>query len=60
MPIATTPDRRRAPVEQQDFFLPRILAGEVHFAIGYTEPEAGTDLADYIWLACRGLPRAPR
>ena len=31
--------------EQKDFFLPRILAGEVHFAIGYTEPEAGTDLA---------------
>ncbi len=30
---------------QQDFFLPRILAGQVHFAIGYTEPEAGTDLA---------------
>ena len=30
---------------QQDFFLPKILAGEVHFAIGYTEPEAGTDLA---------------
>jgi 3-oxo-4-pregnene-20-carboxyl-CoA dehydrogenase beta subunit len=30
---------------QKDFFLPRILAGEVHFAIGYTEPEAGTDLA---------------
>ncbi len=30
---------------QQEFFLPRILAGEVHFAIGYTEPEAGTDLA---------------
>jgi alkylation response protein AidB-like acyl-CoA dehydrogenase len=29
----------------RDFFLPRILAGEVHFAIGYTEPEAGTDLA---------------
>ncbi|AZG45998.1 acyl-CoA dehydrogenase family protein [Gordonia insulae] len=26
-------------------FLPDILAGEVHFAIGYTEPEAGTDLA---------------
>jgi alkylation response protein AidB-like acyl-CoA dehydrogenase len=26
-------------------FLPRILAGEVHFAIGYTEPDAGTDLA---------------
>jgi alkylation response protein AidB-like acyl-CoA dehydrogenase len=73
---------------QQDFFLPRILAGEVHFAIGYTEPEAGTDLAalrtkavrdgedyvvdgqkifttgahaaDYIWLACRTDPDAPR
>jgi 3-oxo-4-pregnene-20-carboxyl-CoA dehydrogenase beta subunit len=26
-------------------FLPDILAGEVHFAIGYTEPGAGTDLA---------------
>jgi alkylation response protein AidB-like acyl-CoA dehydrogenase len=74
--------------EQKDFFLPRILAGEVHFAIGYTEPEAGTDLAalrtsavldgdcyrvngqkifttgghdaDYIWLACRTDPVAPR
>jgi alkylation response protein AidB-like acyl-CoA dehydrogenase len=31
--------------EQKDLFLPKILAGEVHFAIGYTEPEAGTDLA---------------
>lgn len=31
--------------EQQEFSLPRILAGELHFAIGYTEPEAGTDLA---------------
>jgi len=30
---------------QQEFFLPPILAGELHFAIGYTEPEAGTDLA---------------
>ena len=73
---------------QQDFFLPKILAGEVHFAIGYTEPEAGTDLAslrtravrdgeeyvvdgqkifttgghdaDYVWLACRTDPDAPR
>jgi 3-oxo-4-pregnene-20-carboxyl-CoA dehydrogenase beta subunit len=79
---------------QKDFFLPRILAGEVHFAIGYTEPGAGTDLAalrtravlvkgegevggtyvvngqkifttgahdaDYIWLACRTDPDAPR
>ena len=30
---------------QKDFFLPRILAGDLHFAIGYTEPGAGTDLA---------------
>jgi 3-oxo-4-pregnene-20-carboxyl-CoA dehydrogenase beta subunit len=74
--------------EQKDFFLPRIVAGEIHFAIGYTEPESGTDLAslrtsavragesyvvngqkifttgaheaDYIWLACRTDPEAPR
>jgi alkylation response protein AidB-like acyl-CoA dehydrogenase len=31
--------------EQRSRFLPAILAGEVHFAIGYTEPDAGTDLA---------------
>lgn len=30
---------------QKDYFLPRILAGELVFAIGYSEPEAGTDLA---------------
>jgi alkylation response protein AidB-like acyl-CoA dehydrogenase len=74
--------------EQKQFFLPPILAGDLHFAIGYTEPEAGTDLAslttravrdgdsyvvngqkvfttgaheaDYIWLACRTDPDAPR
>src|SRR5438445_11939328 len=74
--------------EQKAFFLPRILRGELHFAIGYTEPEAGTDLAslrtravrdgdeyvvngnkvftsganqaDYIWLACRTDPEAPK
>jgi alkylation response protein AidB-like acyl-CoA dehydrogenase len=74
--------------EQRAYFLPRILAGEVHFAIGYTEPAAGTDLAalrtravrdgdgyvvngqktfttgghdaDYVWLACRTDPAAPR
>jgi alkylation response protein AidB-like acyl-CoA dehydrogenase len=31
--------------EQKDFFIPKILAGDIHFAIGYTEPDAGTDLA---------------
>ncbi|MCX5141555.1 MULTISPECIES: acyl-CoA dehydrogenase family protein [unclassified Streptomyces] len=31
--------------EQKEYFLPRILAGEIVFAIGYSEPEAGTDLA---------------
>jgi alkylation response protein AidB-like acyl-CoA dehydrogenase len=74
--------------EQKAMFLPKILAGEVHFAIGYTEPGAGTDLAslrtravrdgdtyivngqkifttgahqaDYIWLACRTDPDAPK
>jgi alkylation response protein AidB-like acyl-CoA dehydrogenase len=29
----------------KEFFIPRILAGECHFAIGYSEPGAGTDLA---------------
>ncbi|AJT65661.1 hypothetical protein T261_4003 [Streptomyces lydicus] len=73
---------------QKDFFLPRILSGEIVFAIGYTEPAAGTDLAalstravrqgpdwlidggksftsnahqaDWIWLACRTDPAAPK
>ncbi|WP_125569799.1 acyl-CoA dehydrogenase family protein [Nocardioides baekrokdamisoli] len=31
--------------EQKDFFLPKILAGELHFSIGYSEPGSGTDLA---------------
>jgi alkylation response protein AidB-like acyl-CoA dehydrogenase len=31
--------------EQKRFYLPRIAAGELHFAIGYSEPGAGTDLA---------------
>ena len=74
--------------EQKQFFLPRILKGELHFAVGYTEPQAGTDLAslktravrdgddwvingqkiytslaayaDYIWLAARTDPDAPK
>lgn len=74
--------------EQKQFFLPKILKGEIHFAIGYTEPAAGTDLAslqtravrdgdffvingqkiwtslatdaDYIWLAVRTDPEAPK
>lgn len=74
--------------EQKAFFLPRILRGEIQFAIGYSEPGAGTDLAalrtraehdgdewlingqkiytsiaehaDYVWLACRTDPDAPR
>ncbi len=73
---------------QREKFLPAILRGEVHFSIGYTEPEAGTDLAslktraildgdhyvvdgqkvftslaahaDYIWLAVRTKPDAPK
>jgi hypothetical protein len=73
---------------QKELFLKRILAGDVHFAIGYSEPDAGTDLAslrttakrdgdhyvvngqklwttgghqaDYLWLACRTDPDAPK
>ena len=74
--------------KQKELFLPRILAGDVHFAIGYSEPDAGTDLAslrtsarrdgdhyvvngqklwttgghqaDYVWLAVRTDPDAPK
>ena len=73
---------------QKQKFLPSVLRGEMHFAIGYSEPEAGTDLAalktravrdgdewvingskvftsladyaDYIWLAVRTDPDAPK
>jgi alkylation response protein AidB-like acyl-CoA dehydrogenase len=74
--------------QQREEYLPKIAAGEIHFSIGYSEPEAGTDLAslhtravrdgddyvingqkmwtsliryaDYVWLACRTDPEAPR
>ncbi|MFC4377121.1 acyl-CoA dehydrogenase family protein [Nocardia halotolerans] len=39
--------------EQKKFFLPRIAAGELHFAIGYSEPGAGTDLASLRTTAVR-------
>ncbi|MBK1788358.1 acyl-CoA dehydrogenase family protein [Prauserella cavernicola] len=39
--------------EQKAFYLPRIAAGELHFAIGYSEPGAGTDLASLRTRAVR-------
>ncbi len=79
---------RYGTAEQKALYLPRIAGGEIHFSIGYSEPEAGTDLAslrtravrdgdgyvingqkmwtsliqyaDYVWLACRTDPEAPR
>jgi 3-oxocholest-4-en-26-oyl-CoA dehydrogenase alpha subunit len=38
---------------QKAFYLPRIAAGELHFSIGYSEPEAGTDLASLRTVAVR-------
>ena len=39
--------------EQKQKFLAPILAGEIQFAIGYSEPEAGTDLASLKTKAVR-------
>src|ERR1700760_3240166 len=39
--------------KQKEFFLPKILAGDIHFAIGYSEPGAGTDLANLRTKAVR-------
>jgi len=39
--------------EQKAEYLQRILRGEIHFAIGYTEPDAGTDLASLKSTAVR-------
>lgn len=39
--------------EQKAFYLPRIAGGELHFSIGYSEPEAGTDLASLRTRAVR-------
>lgn len=39
--------------EQRDRFLPPIARGEVEFALGYTEPDAGSDLASLQLRAVR-------
>jgi len=39
--------------EQKELFLPKILKGEIHFCIGYSEPGAGTDLASLKTRAVR-------
>jgi alkylation response protein AidB-like acyl-CoA dehydrogenase len=44
---------RYGTAEQKAFFLPKIAAGEIHFSIGYSEPEAGTDLASLRTAAVR-------
>ena len=39
--------------DQKDYFLPRILTGEVFFCQGYSEPESGSDLASLAMAAVR-------
>ena len=38
---------------QKEYFLPKILAGDLHFSIGYSEPASGTDLASLQTRATR-------
>lgn len=38
---------------QKSAYLPRILSGELEFAVGYTEPNAGSDLASLATRAVR-------
>jgi 3-oxocholest-4-en-26-oyl-CoA dehydrogenase alpha subunit len=44
---------RFGTASQKAFYLPKIAAGEIHFSIGYSEPEAGTDLASLRTTAVR-------
>ncbi|MER6914365.1 acyl-CoA dehydrogenase family protein [Streptomyces sp. NPDC000594] len=44
---------RFGTAEQKAYFLPRVLSGEIDFAIGYSEPGAGTDLAALTTRAVR-------
>jgi alkylation response protein AidB-like acyl-CoA dehydrogenase len=44
---------RFGSASQKEFYLPKIAAGEIHFSIGYSEPEAGTDLASLRTTAVR-------
>jgi alkylation response protein AidB-like acyl-CoA dehydrogenase len=39
--------------EQKKFYLPGIARGDIHFSIGYSEPGAGTDLANLRTAAVR-------
>ena len=43
----------RQPRSRSSSTSPKILKGEIHFAIGYTEPDAGTDLASLKTKAVR-------
>ena len=44
---------RYGTTEQKARYLHRIAAGEIHFSIGYSEPDAGTDLASLRTRAVR-------